>query len=226
MSQDIVDAKLNTAEVDIRSQNSGWFFRKEKTEKVGQFNSTVYKVSNLTFTQKKRREHLTDRDIQRNRIIKDSLKGPGSFDYDSLAEDDEIENRKSLLPPAKCRHTWDKYAALGKNHSLARTRKEKQISKTFEANVSMSQEFPVKVDQLLTILEMLGPKAKFYKRIREFVELRLPPGFPVKINIPIVPTVKATVSFPEFEFTDDLPASLFAVPSDYKKIKAWRKNNS
>ena len=115
---------------------------------------------------------------------------------------------------------------LGKNFNLARTKKEKQVSKTFEANVSMSQEFPVKVDQLLVVLEMLGPKAKFYKRIREFVDLRLPPGFPVKINIPIVPTVKATVSFPEFEYADNLSASLFQVPSDYKKIKGWRRNAS
>ena len=211
--------------MDIRSTTSGWFFRREKTEVVGRFNAVCYKVSNLTFTQKKRREHLSEKDIQRNRFIKDTLKGPQSFDIDGL-EDEEIENRKSLPPPPKCKYTWEKYSMLGKNFNLARTKKEKQVSKTFEANVSMSQEFPVKVDQLLVVLEMLGPKAKFYKRIREFVDLRLPPGFPVKINIPIVPTVKATVSFPEFEYADNLSASLFQVPSDYKKIKGWRRNAS
>jgi hypothetical protein len=50
--------------------------------------------------------------------------------------------------------------------------------------------------------------------------MKLPPGFPVKVDIPVLPTVSARVTFKEFAWRngDDgaaLEDSLFVVPDDY-----------
>jgi len=44
-----------------------------------------------------------------------------------------------------------------------------------------SEDFPMTVEMLLNILEVVTP-FKHLKKLREFVTMKLPPGFPVKIG--------------------------------------------
>lgn len=67
---------------------------------------------------------------------------------------------------------------------------------------------------LLDILEVVAPFKQFAK-LREFVEVKLPNGFPVKIEIPILPTISAKITFQKFEFRKDIPPELFEIPKDY-----------
>jgi hypothetical protein len=71
------------------------------------------------------------------------------------------------------------------------------------------------VNDLNKLLDALVPLAKF-RKLKEFINLKLPPGFPVKIDIPIVPAISAKVCFQNFR--KQPPAkSLFEVPKDYKE---------
>lgn len=45
----------------------------------------------------------------------------------------------------------------------------------------MSPEFPLSVEQLLDMLEIIAP-FKHLKKLRDFCTLKLPPGFPIKIG--------------------------------------------
>lgn len=67
---------------------------------------------------------------------------------------------------------------------------------------------------LLNVLEVIAP-FKHFAKLREFVTLKLPSGFPVKIDIPILPTVSAKITFQKFEFRDNINAELFDVPIAY-----------
>lgn len=67
---------------------------------------------------------------------------------------------------------------------------------------------------LLNVLEVVAT-FKHFAKLREFVKLKLPSGFPVKIDIPILPTVSAKITFQQFEFRDNIPLSLFEIPNDY-----------
>jgi len=67
---------------------------------------------------------------------------------------------------------------------------------------------------LLDVLEVVAP-VKHFAKLREFVEMKLPPGFPVKVDIPILPTITARVSFHDFEFRDNMIDSLFQIPKDF-----------
>lgn len=77
-----------------------------------------------------------------------------------------------------------------------------------------SKDFPLNVEMLLNVLEVIAP-FKHFSKLREFVTLKLPSGFPVKIDIPILPTVTAKITFQKFEFRDNIPESMFEVPETY-----------
>lgn len=78
----------------------------------------------------------------------------------------------------------------------------------------MSQDFPLTIDILLNVLEVIAP-FKHFAKLRDFVSLKLPKGFPVKLDIPLVPTVSAKITFQDFEFRSDLKDELFEIPSNY-----------
>lgn len=94
--------------------------------------------------------------------------------------------------------------------------------------------------RLLNVLEVIAP-FKHFNKLREFVQMKLPPGFPVKLgeetksteiylrwckckhqlpvftaDIPVFPTITATVTFQEFRY-DEFDQSMFIIPSDYKE---------
>lgn len=86
----------------------------------------------------------------------------------------------------------------------------------FPSNFSFlkSREFPLNVEMLLNVLEVIAP-FKHFSKLREFVTMKLPSGFPVKIDIPILPTVSAKITFQKFEFQDNISADLFEIPQHF-----------
>lgn len=124
--------------------------------------------------------------------------------------------RASLNPPPDSEISWEMYleAPAGECPLLGRSLVYKESSKSFKATVAMSPDFPLTVDMLLNVLEVIAP-FKHFSKLRQFVRMKLPSGFPVKIDIPILPTVTAKITFQEFAFRNDIDPELFQVPSDY-----------
>lgn len=77
----------------------------------------------------------------------------------------------------------------------------------------------MKVEMLLAVLEVIAPQFKHFNKLRDFVKLKLPPGFPIQVNIPVLPTVSAKVTFTDFTWAADmaegLAAGRFEVPASY-----------
>lgn len=67
---------------------------------------------------------------------------------------------------------------------------------------------------LLNVLEVIAP-FKHFSKLRDFITFKLPSGFPVKVEIPILPTVTAKITFQQFDFRDKMSSSLFVTPKDY-----------
>jgi hypothetical protein len=47
---------------------------------------------------------------------------------------------------------------------------------------------------------VIAPQFKHFQKLRDLVEMRLPPGFPVKVDLPIFPTISARITFHDFEW--------------------------
>lgn len=91
-------------------------------------------------------------------------------------------------------------------------KKEKKICESIK--LFQSKDFPLTLEMLLNVLEVIAP-FKHFTKLREFVTLKLPSGFPVKIDIPILPTVSAKITFQKFEFQDNIDMGLFEIPKNF-----------
>ncbi|XP_058795936.1 ankyrin repeat domain-containing protein 13C isoform X2 [Phymastichus coffea] len=213
MSSDIMAAQMSTKGITFSRAQTGWIFKEDRREKVGPFQADFYQINGMVLESRKRREHLSEEDLQKNKAIMESLTKGSSQGFQN---GEPPMRRASLNPPPNSNITWEEYisAPPGQCPLLGRSLVYKESSKSFKATVAMSSDFPLTVEMLLNVLEVIAP-FKHFNKLREFVLMKLPPGFPVKIDIPILPTVTAKITFQEFAFKQDIGPELFQVPTDY-----------
>ncbi|KAJ6857857.1 hypothetical protein NC652_040390 [Populus alba x Populus x berolinensis] len=73
---------------------------------------------------------------------------------------------------------------------------ESEYKKGLRPVLWLTPDFPLKTEELLPLLDILANKVKAIRRLRELLTTKLPLGtFPVKVAIPIVPTVRPS-AFP------------------------------
>ncbi|XP_042531388.1 ankyrin repeat domain-containing protein 13C isoform X2 [Dipodomys spectabilis] len=144
MSSDIYSATLSTKSISFTRAQTGWLFREDKTERVGNFLADFYLVNGLVLESRKRREHLSEEDILRNKAIMESLSKGGNI----MEQNFEPVRRQSLTPPPQNTITWEEYisAENGKAPHLGRELVCKESKKTFKATIAMSQEFPLGIE--------------------------------------------------------------------------------
>lgn len=78
--------------------------------------------------------------------------------------------------------------------------KESEYKKGLRPTLWLSPSFPLRTEELLPLLDILANKVKAIRRLRELLTTKLPPGtFPVKVAIPVIPTIRVLVTFTKFE---------------------------
>ena len=77
--------------------------------------------------------------------------------------------RASSNPPAETNISWEEYISTppGQCPLLGRSKAYKECSKSLKASVVMSPDFPLSVDMLLNVLEVVAP----FKHFNQFREL-------------------------------------------------------
>ncbi|KAK7393198.1 hypothetical protein VNO78_21718 [Psophocarpus tetragonolobus] len=77
---------------------------------------------------------------------------------------------------------------------------ESQFKRGMMPSLWLSQNFPLTIEELLPMLDILAEKLKAVRRLRELLTTKLPKeSFPVKVAIPVVSTVRVLVTFTKFE---------------------------
>eukprot|EP00127_Corallochytrium_limacisporum_P003995 Clim_evm44s156 gene=Clim_evmTU44s156 len=97
-----------------------------------------------------------------------------------------------------------------------RPQKIKVKSRTLTGQVFMSDDFPVDFDIVMGLLSVAAPNHRLLRRLNDFISTEMPPGFPVKLDMPIVPTITAALEFQNFEWLDEVEESIFKVPDEYE----------
>ncbi|CAH8373715.1 unnamed protein product [Eruca vesicaria subsp. sativa] len=83
---------------------------------------------------------------------------------------------------------------------LSKSQQESEYKKGLRPVLWLSPDFPLQTEELLPLLDILANKVKAIRRLRELLTTKLPTGtFPVKVAIPVVPTIKVLVTFTKFE---------------------------
>lgn len=74
--------------------------------------------------------------------------------------------------------------------------------KTVNAFFYMAQQYPLKLSHLVPILRAFAPGSERMEKLIDFMELQLPPGFPVKIEIPLLFFLSASIKFKNYMHVD------------------------
>lgn len=78
--------------------------------------------------------------------------------------------------------------------------RENEYKKGLRPILWLSPNFPLRTEELLPLLDILANKVKAIRRLRDLLTTKLPMGtFPVKVAIPVIPTIRVLVTFTKFE---------------------------
>lgn len=78
--------------------------------------------------------------------------------------------------------------------------RENEYKKGLRPVLWLSPDFPLQTEEFLPLLDILANKVKAIRRLRELLTTKLPKGtFPVKVAIPVVPTIRVLVTFTKYE---------------------------
>lgn len=85
------------------------------------------------------------------------------------------------------------------------------------ASLWLSQDFPLPIATFLKLLDIVAPASHDLSKLRDILKIELPPGFPVKLHMPILPALNASVVFSKYvpNHADLDDAAIFQLPADF-----------
>lgn len=87
MSSDIMAAQMSTKSINFTRAQSGWIFREDRKETIaGQYECDLYCINGLVLESRKRREHLSRDDLQKNKALMESFTKGHSQNVDQNGE--------------------------------------------------------------------------------------------------------------------------------------------
>ncbi|KAF7661989.1 hypothetical protein LDENG_00248680 [Lucifuga dentata] len=195
----VVNTYLDTKDIAFERSKSGiWGWRTDKTETVNGFEAKVFSVNNVNVVIRTRTEHLTDEEkarIKSERNILESLLGTVE-QHISAQGDLTLEYATATNPTAITpQEYFDPDFDLG-NRDIGRPIELSTRTQKFKGTLWMSEEHPLSlVEQVTPIIDLMARTSSHFARLRDFVTLKFPPGFPVKIEIPLFHVLNARITF-------------------------------
>ncbi|ELR50702.1 Ankyrin repeat domain-containing protein 13D, partial [Bos mutus] len=230
LTSPIVSTHLDTRNVAFERNKCGiWGWRSEKMETVSGYEAKagepsaprvppapqVYSATNVELVTRTRTEHLSDQDKAR-------IKG-GKTPFQSflgMAQQHSSHNgapvQQAASPTNPTAISPDEY--FDPNFSLESRNIGRPIEMSskvqrFKATLWLSEEHPLSLgDQVTPIIDLMAISNAHFAKLRDFITLRLPPGFPVKIEIPLFHVLNARITFSNLCGCDE-PLSSVWVPA-------------
>ncbi|XP_057635591.1 ankyrin repeat domain-containing protein 13D isoform X1 [Chionomys nivalis] len=246
LTSPIVSTHLDTRNVAFERNKCGiWGWRSEKMETVSGYEAKVYSATNVELVTRTRTEHLSDQDKLRSKGGSQADNGgtqagelpkvPSWFPLLLLRGEDSVP----VLPgdgPAALLPQWVQQAASPTNptaispeeyfdpsfslesRNIGRPIEMSSKVQRFKATLWLSEEHPLSLgDQVTPIIDLMAISNAHFAKLRDFITLRLPPGFPVKIEIPLFHVLNARITFSNLCGCDE-PVSSVWVPAPSSAI--------
>ncbi|CAJ0928980.1 unnamed protein product [Ranitomeya imitator] len=195
LTSPVINTSLDTTSIAFERTKTGiWGWRTDKVESVNGYEAKVYSANNVNVVTKTRTEHLTEEEKSR---YKAGQKLFGVFIGDcrtpvwSTREFATANNPTAITPEEYFNPDFDlKNRDIGRPKDLAiRTQK-------FKGTLWMCEDFPLSlVEQVTPIIDLMARTSSHFAHLRDFITLQFPPGFPVKIEIPLFHVLNARITF-------------------------------
>ncbi|XP_064348146.1 ankyrin repeat domain-containing protein 13D isoform X1 [Camelus dromedarius] len=223
LTSPIVSTHLDTRNVAFERNKCGiWGWRSEKMETVSGYEAKVYSATNVELVTRTRTEHLSDQDKSKSKGGKTPFQS-----FLGMAQQHSSHNGASVHQAASSTNPTaispDEY--FDPNFSLESRNIGRPIEMSskvqrFKATLWLSEEHPLSLsDQVTPIIDLMAISNAHFAKLRDFITLRLPPGFPVKIEIPLFHVLNARITFSNLCGCDE-PLSSVWVPAPSSAIPA------
>uniref|UniRef100_A0A8C8VIH9 Ankyrin repeat domain 13D n=1 Tax=Pelusios castaneus TaxID=367368 RepID=A0A8C8VIH9_9SAUR len=247
LTSPIVSTHLDTKNIAFERNKSGiWGWRSEKMEMISGYEAKVYSASNVELITKTRTEHLSDQDKSRTKGSKTPFQS-----FLGIAQQHASHNGapilKSATPTNPTAITPEEYFDPSFNleaRNIGRPIEMSNKVQRFKATLWLCEDHPLSlVEQVTPIIDLMAISNAHFAKLRDFITLRLPPGFPVKIEIPLFHVLNARITFSNlcgcdeplssvphsphapllvFPFPCEVDPSVFEVPQGYAMLGAGR----
>jgi hypothetical protein len=115
-------------------------------------------------------------------------------------------------------------------HALeaGRPRRVQTQKQALKMTLWMSNDFPLSFrEQVLPIIDLLAPTNHHIAKLRDFVSLQLPAGFPVKVEMPFYHVLTGRVTFGNYTAgCADPEGAVFSVPPGYRVLHPGAETES
>ncbi|XP_062887245.1 ankyrin repeat domain-containing protein 13B isoform X1 [Mobula hypostoma] len=100
------------------------------------------------------------------------------------------------------------------NRDIGRPMELTTKTQKFKAKLWLCEDHPLSLsEQVAPIIDLMAISNALFAKLRDFITLRLPPGFPVKIEIPIFHILNARITFGNLNGSDEPVNSIRNSPS-------------
>ncbi|XP_044272441.1 ankyrin repeat domain-containing protein 13D isoform X2 [Tribolium madens] len=196
----IVTTYVDTDKISFERNKAGmWGWRSDKSEVINGHECKVFSASNVELVTKTRTEHLTESDKARSRNIKTPLQnflGIAEVEENQAASAHQNEYTKSSNP---CNITPEEYFDSSVNLQNRDIGRPKEINikvQKFKANLWLCEQYPLSLpEQILPIVDLMAISSSHFAKLKDFIQMQLPSGFPVKIEIPLFHVLNARITF-------------------------------
>ncbi|XP_026327434.1 ankyrin repeat domain-containing protein 13B isoform X2 [Hyposmocoma kahamanoa] len=197
---------LDTDKISFERNKSGiWGWRQDKTEPVSGYECKVFSANNVELVSKTRCEHLPKGAAARP--ARAPLAG-----LLALAKDDAPDAVQPLLPDADKEDsprgsgskenlrpvTWEEYfSSEPLENDIGRPKDITTKVQKFRATLWLCEDYPLELqEQIMPILDLMAAiSSPHFAKLKDFVQMQLPAGFPVKIEIPLFHVLNARITF-------------------------------
>ncbi|XP_037755291.1 ankyrin repeat domain-containing protein 13D isoform X2 [Chelonia mydas] len=211
LTSPIVSTHLDTKNIAFERNKSGiWGWRSEKMEVISGYEAKVYSASNVELITKTRTEHLSDQDKSRTKGSKTPFQS-----FLGIAQQHSSHNGAPVLQSATLTNptaiTPEEYFDPSFNleaRNIGRPIEMSNKVQRFKATLWLCEDHPLSlVEQVTPIIDLMAISNAHFAKLRDFITLKLPPGFPVKIVFP---------------FPCEVDPVVFEVPQGYAMLGAGR----
>ncbi|MBN3305401.1 AN13D protein, partial [Amia calva] len=212
----VVSTHLDTKNIAFERNKSGiWGWRSEKSEFISGYEAKVYSASNVELVTRSRTEHLSDQDKNRSKGSKTPLQS-----FLGIAEQHVSHNGSQVSqcasPTNPSALTAEEYFSPDPtlpHRDIGRPLELSSKVQRFKATLWLSECHPLSLgEQVTPIIDLMAISNAHFAKLRDFITLRLPPGFPVKIEIPLFHVLNARVTFSNLCGCDEPVSSVTVCP--------------
>ncbi|ROT65692.1 putative ankyrin repeat domain-containing protein 13D isoform X2 [Penaeus vannamei] len=197
----IATTYIDTDKISFERDKAGiWGWRSDRTENVNGHDCKVFSATNVELVTKTRTEHLTDAEKEK------SLPRSPLQSFLNIAEVEEKQNSPSSSEGSETYNfnnptniTAEEYFNPNvdlQGRDIGRPKEVVKKVQNFKAHLWLAEEYPLKLqEQVMPIVDLMAITSTHFAKLKHFIQMQLPSGFPVKIEIPLFHVLTARITF-------------------------------